>query len=95
MVAGEPTHKVWLGPALEILVAGLTVMLTLETDEEHGKFEMVHAKIVVPTANPVILVVGDKELVIVPLPEINDHVPTPAVGLFAAIVAVGVLAQTV
>lgn len=62
-------------------------MVTLETELAQGGFEMVHLKTLGPTPNPLMLVVGDKELVIVPLPEISDHVPTPAVVVLAAIVA--------
>jgi len=54
----------------------------------------VQARIFVPVARPKIVVVGLKTFVIVPLPEENDHVPTPT-GVVAFIVTLGVLAQTV
>jgi len=47
---------------------------------------MVHAKIVVPTPRPVMLVVGDREFVMVPLPETIVHTPVPLVAVFAAMV---------
>ncbi len=47
---------------------------------------IIHSKTFVPIPKPVILVVGDKEFVIVPEPETTDHVPTPEVGVLAAIV---------
>lgn len=56
---------------------------------------MVHAKILLPKPKPVIEVVGESELVIVPLPEINDHAPIPTVAEFAFIVVVGVEMQIV
>ncbi len=54
---------------------------------------MVHAKTFAPTAKPVIVVVGDSELVMTPLPETNDHAPEPTAGKFAAILTVGLEIQ--
>jgi hypothetical protein len=48
---------------------------------------MVHWKTFGPVPSPVILVVGESELVIVPLPEIKLQAPVPVTGVFAAIVA--------
>ena len=45
--------------------------------------------------NEVIVVMGERELVITPEPEINDHVPTPLVALLAAIVTDPVVTQMV
>lgn len=70
--------------------AGFTVILTLDTDTRHGLLEMDHPKTFVPKPSPVIVEVGDSEFVIVPLPEIKFQTPLPTVGLFAAIVVVGV-----
>ena len=50
---------------------------------------MVHANTFVPKANPVTEVVGESELVIVPLPEINVHCPVPDVAIFPAMVTEG------
>ena len=50
---------------------------------------MVQAKTFVPSPNPVILVVGDNELVIIPVPETKVHAPVPTPGEFAFIVVVG------
>ena len=49
--------------------------------------EIVQAKTFTPNPKPVILVVGSKEFVIEPEPEISDQVPTPTVALLAAIIA--------
>jgi len=43
----------------------------------------------VPVARPVIVVAGESELVIVPLPEMSVQAPVPATGAFAFIVAEG------
>ena len=56
---------------------------------------MVHAKIFVPTPSPKIVDVGDKELLITPLPETKVQTPEPTTGLFAAITAFDVLTQIV
>ena len=56
---------------------------------------MVQAKTFTPKPNPVIGVIGDNELLIVPLPEINDQVPTPTVAVLAAITVVGLLIHKV
>ena len=60
-------------------------------DEEaaQGEFEMVHWKIFVPTARPVIEVVGESEFVIVPDPEIKLQLPIPTSAVLAFIVVVG------
>lgn len=42
-----------------------------------------------PKPNPVIVVLGDNEFEITPVPETNDQVPIPTVAVFADIVAVG------
>ncbi len=68
-------------------------MVTLSTAEAHGAFETVHAKTFVPTVSPVMVVVGDSELVITPKPETKDQLPIPEVGELAAIVTEPVLIQ--
>ena len=50
---------------------------------------MVHWKMCVPKGMPVIEVVGDKEFVIVAVPESKVHTPVPTVGVLAAIIAFG------
>ena len=65
------------------------MIVTFELDEAQGELEMVHAKTLVPKPNPVILVVGESEFVIVPLPEINVQTPVPTIAAFAFIVVVG------
>ena len=67
----------------------------MDTEGEHGEFEIVHAKTFVPKPKLVIEVVGDNELVIVPEPDTNVQTPFPTTGVLAAIVAIGTLKQTV
>ena len=69
--------------------ASFTSKETVEEEDAQGELEMVHWKIFVPNPKPVIEVVDESELVIVPLPEINVHAPVPIVAVFAAIIADG------
>ena len=69
--------------------------MTLELDEGQGGFEMVHSKTFTPKPKPVILVVGESELVIVPLPEIKVQTPEPTVALFALMNVFGLLIHKV
>jgi hypothetical protein len=57
--------------------------------------EIIHWKTFAPKPRPVTLVVGESELVIVPLPEIKIHAPVPVTGVFAAIVVAGPEMQSV
>ena len=50
---------------------------------------MVHWKTLLPKPKPVIEVVGERELVIVPLPETNVQTPVPKMALLAAIIVLG------
>lgn len=63
-------------------------------DAAQGGFEVVQRKVLFPTPNPVIVVAGLVGVVIVPDPPIKVQTPDPAVGVFAAIVAVELI-QTV
>ena len=56
---------------------------------------IVHCKILFPRPTPVTVVFGDKLLVIVALPLITLHMPTPVVGVLAANVVVGFNIQSV
>ena len=56
---------------------------------------MVQAKTFTPKPNPVIEVVGERELVIVPLPETNVQTPVPTVAVFAAIIVFGLVIHKV
>ncbi len=71
------------------------MIVTFELEDAQGLFEIVQAKTFTPSPNPVMVVVGNKELVIVPLPEINVHAPVPTPGKLAAITAVGLFIQSV
>lgn len=73
----------------------LTIIDIVEVEAAQGALEIVHAKTFVPNPSPVIEVVGDKELVIVPDPEIKVHAPVPAVGVFAERIVVGLLIHKV
>ena len=70
-------------------------MVTFELDGGHGAFEIVHAKTLFPNPKPVIDVVGDNELVIVPAPETRVHAPIPTVAVLAVITVVGDEIQSV
>jgi hypothetical protein len=72
-----------------------TIIATVEEEGEQGELEMVHWKIFVPNPRPVIEVVGDNELVIVPLPETKVQAPVPTIAALAFIVVVGVLIHKV
>ena len=70
-------------------------MVTLELEGAQGLFEIVQAKTLVPKPNPVIEVVGESELVIVPDPETKVHTPVPTVAELAVINVFGLLIQSV
>jgi hypothetical protein len=70
------------------------VIVTFETEFAQGGFDIVHLKTFAPTPNPVIVVEGDNEFVIVPAPERSVHTPVPTAAAFAPIVAPDVV-QTV
>lgn len=72
-----------------------TIIETVDEEARQGEFEIVHAKTFVPSANPVIEVIGESELVIVPEPEIKLHVPTPTVAVLAVINVFGLLTHKV
>lgn len=56
---------------------------------------MLHSRIFIPSPKPVTVVLGLFGLVIVPDPDITDHVPAPVVGVLPANVVVGELIHTV
>ena len=58
-------------------------MVTFELEGAQGAFVMVHAKTLFPNPKPVILVVGESELVIVPIPETKVQTPVPTVAVLA------------
>jgi hypothetical protein len=70
-------------------------MVTFEVEGEQGLFEIVHPKILLPKPKFVILVVGESEFVIVPLPEINVQTPVPTIAVLAFITVVGEEIQSV
>ena len=56
---------------------------------------IVHLNIFTPSAKPVTLLVARVGVVITPVPETSDHVPTPLVGVLPANTVVGLLIQIV
>ena len=88
-VADTAPHKFWSGPAVAVVGAAKTVILTSSDVIGQAPLEVVHLKTYVPAMSPVIVVFGSIVEVIVAVfgPLICDHVPTPGVGLFPAIVA--------
>jgi hypothetical protein len=70
-------------------------MVMLEADGAQGEFDIVHAKTLFPIPKPVIEVVGDNELVIVPEPETKVQTPVPTVAEFADINVLGLLMHKV
>ena len=82
-------------PAFASVGISFTVIVTFELEFAQGEFEIVQAKTFAPNPNPVIVVLGINEFVIVPDPEIRDQVPTPTVAVFAAMIVVGLEIQSV
>jgi hypothetical protein len=82
-------------PAFATVGISLTIIATVDEDEEQGELEMVHAKIFVPKPKLVIEEVGESELVIVPDPEIKAHTPVPIVAVLAVITVAGEEIQSV
>ena len=56
---------------------------------------MVHAKILLPNPNPVMVEFGEVGEVIVPLPEIKVHEPVPTAAKFPFMLVVGEEIQSV
>ena len=71
------------------------MIVTLEVEDGQGELEIVHAKTFVPTAKPVMEVVGESEFVMTPVPETSVHAPVPTVAVFAFIEVVGDEIQSV
>jgi hypothetical protein len=64
-------------------------MVTFELEGVQGAFDIVHSKILFPKPNPVIVVLGNKEFVIIPEPETKLHAPVPTAGKFPLSIVVG------
>lgn len=69
--------------------------MTFEVDGEHGLFEIVHTKTLLPSPNPVTAVFGRPGFEIVPLPDTMVQIPVPDVAIFPFIVVVGEEIQSV
>lgn len=61
------------------------MIATVDEDGTHGLSYMVHAKILVPKPSPVIVVLGESELVIIPDPDTKLHCPIPELAILPAI----------
>lgn len=86
---GEVIQTVWLEPAKALLGKGSIVIITLDCEELHTPFDMVHKKIFWPKPKFVAVVVPDVGVVIVADPSTTVHKPVPTVGIFPAIVKLG------
>lgn len=95
IVLGLLTHNVCEVPAFATVGAWFTVIVTFEVEGEQGGFEMVHANTFVPNPNPVIDVVGEREFVMLPDPEIKVQTPVPTVAVLPFMVVVGEEIQSV
>ena len=86
---------VWLAPAVAVPGPLSTCIdIVLELDAQLPLLA-VQRSTFVPLAKPVTVLTGDNELVIVPLPEITDQVPMPALSVLAAKTVVGLPMQSV
>lgn len=95
VVVGDEMQSVCEEPAFEDVGVLFTTIDIVDEEAAHGAFEMVHWKIFVPNPKPVIDVVGERELVIVPLPETKVQTPVPTVAAFAAINVFGLVIHNV
>ena len=67
----------------------------MATEGTQGLFEIVHAKTFVPNPKPVILVVGESEFEITPVPDTKVQAPAPIAGKFPFIDVFGEEIQSV
>src|SRR6218665_3611054 len=95
VTVGGGEHTSLLGPALAIVGAGSTVMVTLLALPGAQGLVSDQVSTLRPTAKFVTVVVGLLTLAIVPLPWVITQVPMPPVGVCAARTALAVTAQTV
>lgn len=97
ITAPELTQTVWSGPASEVDVIPLVVIVILETEEAQGGLLIDQVRTVTPGVNPVTVVFRTSGFVIVPEPETFTHKPVPIATTFPAKVAVAVpvVAQSV
>jgi hypothetical protein len=86
---GLVIQSVCVVPALATVGISLTSIVIVEDEAKHGAFEIVHWKTFVPNAKPVIVVVGNNEFVITPVPETKVQAPTPTEGKLAFITVDG------
>ena len=76
-------HSVWSAPASAVVGNALLVMVMLSALVEQPGDTTIHVSVTfVPAVKPVTVVVGDRGVVIVAVPLVSVHVPTPTVGVF-------------
>ena len=81
-------QTVWLEPAFAVVGAGFTNISTVSRVGVQPNPDIVQINLFKPRPIPVMVVLANDGLVIVPEPESNDQLPVPLVGVLAAIVAV-------
>ncbi len=86
-------HIEIFGPALAIVGKSSRTIATVEIEAAQTPLVIRHLKTLVPTPNPVIVVLGKVGDVMVPAPETKVQLPVPTAGVLAFMVAV--VAQTV
>ena len=94
-VVGLLTHKVWFPPASAVVGKLSTLILMVEELVPQPPPLIVHCKTLIPRPNPVTELVANVGVVMVPVPDITDHVPAPLVGVLAAKTVVGLLMHRV
>ena len=95
VVVGLLIHSVWFGPAIAVVGILSTLILMVDEFVPQAPPLIVHCNTLIPSPKPVTELVASVGVVIVPLPDIKDHVPTPLVGVFAANTVVGLLIHIV
>ena len=95
IVVLDEIQSVWLLPVFAIDGTSFTIIDIVDELGAQGAFEIVQTKTFVPNPNPVILVLGEFGLIIVPLPEISVHNPVPTAGEFADMMVFGLVIHKV
>ena len=81
-------QTLWSIPALAVLGLLYLLIITVSLDAEQVPLEMLHLKELAPVPKPVIPLVGEEAVVMVPVPLNSDQVPVPTLAVFPARVAV-------
>jgi hypothetical protein len=82
-------HKLWSGPALAVVGAWSTLIITSSVEAGQTPLEIVHRKVAEePITNPVTPEVGEAGVVIVAVPATTLQAPEPIAGTLPASVAI-------